>query len=239
MQTFRRILHLIHSKALSFLLLVIRLEIFCTAYNDILANTKMEWCGEHLTQTLCICNQKFSVLQNSSIQRPVARKKTYFSSSLPPKMFIFTFKNLTDLLKTARMFFWHACILCTRSELCASTSVCFDVDMMFWTLLKSKEEEKFRRRWTTFIGFLTCQTLIKLFLFTWMTSLSKISTATVKYSTWSLIRHKFDMKVWQILAATLTAASHDWKACELSLRSVLGCRKQCGVNRNRKGIFLR
>ena len=46
--------------------------------------------------------------------------------------------------------------------------------------------------------------------------------------------HIFDMRVWQILAATLTAASHDWKACELSLRSVLGCRKQCGVNRNRK-----
>ena len=42
------------------------------------------------------------------------------------------------------------------------------------------------------------------------------------------------MRVWQILAATLTAASHDWKACELSLTSVLGCRKQCGVNRNRK-----
>ena len=46
--------------------------------------------------------------------------------------------------------------------------------------------------------------------------------------------HIYDMKVWQILAATLTAASHDWKACELSLTSVLGCRKQCGVNRNRK-----
>ena len=51
--------------------------------------------------------------------------------------------------------------------------------------------------------------------------------------------HIYDIKVWQILAATLTAASHDWKACELSLRSVLGCHKQCGVNRNRKGIFLR
>ena len=50
----------------------------------------------------------------------------------------------------------------------------------------------------------------------------------------SYICHIYDMKVWQILAATLTAASHDWKACELSLRSVLGCRKQCGVNRNRK-----
>ena len=46
--------------------------------------------------------------------------------------------------------------------------------------------------------------------------------------------HIYDIKVWQILAATLTAASHDWKACELSLRSVLGCHKQCGVNRNRK-----
>ena len=44
----------------------------------------------------------------------------------------------------------------------------------------------------------------------------------------------YDINVWQILAATLTAASHDWKACELSLRSVLGCRKQCGVNRTRK-----
>ena len=132
------------------------------------------------------------------------------------------------------MFYWHACIFCTRSELCASTSVCFDVDMMFWTLLKSKEEEKIRRRWTTFIGFLTCQTLKKLFLFTWMTSLSKIWTATVKYSIWSPICHIYDIKVWQILAATLTAASHDWKACELSLRSVLGCRKQCGVNRTRK-----
>ena len=152
----------------------------------------------YLTKMLCIYNQNIFVFKIPPYSLPASsrnQKKSYFSSSLPPKMFIFTFKNLTDLLKTARMFFWHACILCTRSELCASTSVCFDVDMMFWTLLKSKEEEKIRRRWTTFIGFLTCQTLIKLFLFTWMTSLSKISTATVKYSIWSPICHIYHIYV--------------------------------------------
>ena len=157
----------------------------------------MRWGAGYLTQMLSICNQKISVLQNSLIQLPVTRKNHIFLPHYHQKILYSHPKNvnLTDFLKNACMFYWHACIFCTRSELCAPTSVCFDVDIMFWMLLKSKEEEKFRRRWTTFIGFLTCQTLIKLFLFTWMTSLSKISTATVKFSIWSPICHIYHIYV--------------------------------------------
>ena len=36
-----------------------------------------------------ICNQNIFVLQKSSIQHPVTRKKSYFPTSLPPKMRFF------------------------------------------------------------------------------------------------------------------------------------------------------